>query len=155
MSERVLRLLLGTSVLVTLFLRWNPSSNSTSLSTLLYFFWIASDGLLAILGGTGITNIIGWLGLFLFILSVPLIVLFNLFLPTHSSQRLKKLYRVLMPVLLFLTWYESFRTDPELRGVGFWSNLAAVSAVALIEIVLVFRERLRGQENANQVNDLI
>jgi hypothetical protein len=153
MSERVLRLVAGGGMLATLFLRLNPLG-SEGFPNWTYLLWFSSEALPAIFGDLSILERAIWLGLMLSLLAVPLLILFNAYLFIHPSRKTKMLYRVLVLILLPLTWYRSFHIDFEWPEAGvYWVSTVAVSVATLIEIILVVRERLTGQENAGQQED--
>jgi hypothetical protein len=94
-----------------------------------------------------LADLVGGLGIVLFLLAVPLLILVNVWLAIHPSNRLKKLYRILVWILFPLAWYESLVvTDPGWRGTGFWAHTVAITAAALIEVVLLVKERMGKQE---------
>jgi hypothetical protein len=153
MSERILRLAVGGGMLATLFLHLNPLGSEGFLNWT-YLFWFSSEALPAILGDLSILERAIWLGLILPLLAVPLLIVFNVYLAIYSSRKAKMLYRVVVLILLPLTWYRSFHVDFEWPEAGvFWISTVVVSVATLIEIILVARERLTRQVNESQQKD--
>jgi hypothetical protein len=136
--ERILRLTLAGIMFATLFLRWNPLSDSEGLPTWMFIFWILVESNL----GTTFLELVASLLLVLGQLSVPILCTLNICLAVCSSKRLRALYRISVVVLFCLTGYWALHTDPGWRGLGFWVNLAVVFAAALIEVILVAGKRL-------------
>lgn len=141
MNERLFRLILAGVMFATLFLPLNLLPGT--MPNWLFIFWCSIEALPRIFGGTDIANRIGWLRLFLSSLAVPLLILLNVCLSVRPFTGLKMLYRILMPVLFLLSWYESFHIDPVYRGLGFWTLIAVVSAAMLVEIVFLVSAQLR------------
>lgn len=141
MFERVLRLIAGGGMFLTLFLRLNPLG-SEGLTNWTYILWFSSEALPAIFSDLSIFERAIWLGLVLPLLAVPLLILFSMYLSIHPSRKTKILYRVFVLILLPLTWYRSFHIDFEWPEAGvFWVSTAAVSLAALIEVALESKEK--------------
>lgn len=152
MSERRFRLVLAGIMFVTLLLPLNPPPEV--LPNWLFILWHSLETLSWIFyrpsGANYTVGLAGWLNVFSFLslLSAPLLILLNVCLAVRPFGGLKMLYRILMLILLPLTWYLAFIIDPDWRGMGFWANIAVVSAAALLEIFFVARERLRESGDA-------
>lgn len=101
-----------------------------------------------------IANIVSWSGFVLFLQAIPLLTLFNVWLSLHPSKGLQRFCRLLLVILLPLTWYETLTFDPGWRGIGFWAHTAVITVAALIEVVLLVREQMGRQENANHKEEL-
>ena len=154
MSENRFRLMLTGIMAMTLFLPWHPGSQG--LPNCLFILWHSGSAIAWIFTESRFvsytTNLAGWLNVFslLSLLSVPILIPLNVFLAVSSSRKLATLYRILVLILLPLTWHFAFHIDPVLRGIGFWANLVVVTASVLLEIVFVARERFRKLEDAGQ-----
>jgi hypothetical protein len=133
--ERCTRLTLIALVTGSLFLPWHLSFEGSS--TWIVFLVSLVEGVSHLFKSTSVSDWAYYLGILLFALTVPLLLLINACLVAFPARGLKLVYRILAPALVVLTWYESLQMGVEWRGVGFWTNLALVSAAPLVEIVLV------------------
>jgi hypothetical protein len=147
MSKRIVRLIVAGSMVVTLFLRWNPSSDPEGYSNLLFILWSSLEASSMMVAEPTIASIVSWSGFVLFLQAIPLLTLFNVWLFFHPSKRLQRFCRLLLVILLPLTWYETLTFDPGWRGIGFWAHTAMITVAALIEVILLVKERLQNHEN--------
>ena len=149
MSERLLRVILTSVMFITLFLPWNPLSDSGLMPTWVYMLWGTVEAVAAMVRGIKGIYFFNALCCALSLLTVPLLILLNACLALCSLRELKMLYGFSSLALLPLTWYRTFLTDPAWRGIGFWANATVVSAAVLVEIVLVVSAQLRESGNAD------
>jgi len=133
------RLVLAGTMFATLFLPWNPLSDSEKVPTWLYIVFGTVETSVTILRGIKYVHFIKGLCLMLSLWAIPFLALINVCLALYpsKSESLKTPYRISVLVLLPLTLYRTFLTEPGWRGIGFWINIVMVSVVALIEIVLL------------------
>ena len=135
MSERYLRLILVSAMFLALLLG----------SNWLGIVWYSMEGIatvirLSSIGSVG--EIVVLLGDILFWLTVPILILLNVFLIVFPIRRLKRCYRIFLLVLFPLTWYGIFQLDPVWREEWFWAIPVVVTAAALMEIAFVISEDL-------------
>jgi len=157
MSERLFRLVLAGVMFATLFLRWNPLSDTQGMPNWVFILGASMEALTWLFSRPRSVNysvgFAGWLNFLslLSLLSVPFLISLNVLLavcPFRGLNRwLKMLCRISVLILLSLTWYLTFHIDPGWRGVGFWANTAVVSVAALMEIVFLISGRLRKRQS--------
>lgn len=147
MVARCFRLVLAGAMFVSLFLPWNPLSDSEKVPTWLYIVFGTVETSVTILRGIKYTYFIKGLCLVLSLWAVPFLALINVCLalcPSRSeSLNLKAPYRISVLVLLPCTLYRTFLTEPGWQGIGFWINTVMFSVVALIEIILLVGDCLK------------
>jgi len=111
------------------------------------------EALFRMVSATTITvvNRIEWLGMILFFLTLPMLILLNIFLMIFPSQGLRRFYRIFLLVLIFpLKWLITFIDLSEGPwGIGFWASLAVVTAATLMEIAFMISERRKKSEGAS------
>lgn len=144
MLERRIRLILTGTMFVTLFLPTIPPPDSEP--NWIYILWYSMEALSRAFRGTDVAYCVGWLSPLFGLLSIPLLIPFNLCLAIRSFREVKILYRVLVFPLAALAWYTTLLTGPELRGLGLWANAVTVSIAASIETILVAKEQLDTRE---------
>ena len=146
MFERFLRLLVGGGMLVILFLPWNPEG----WPNLLYVLWVSLGVLSGIMGEPTVSNFVGGFSLLLLLQAIPLLILLNLCLCIYPSVRLRALYRIILMILLLVTWYRSLRIDFQWPEMGiFWASPFVVSIASLVEFSFVAKEQRRKSEVAS------
>jgi hypothetical protein len=134
LSERVLRLALVGGMVITLFL---PNSGN---SNLFYTLWYPLEVLSVIFYST--SNFALGLGLILFTLAIPILILLNVYQLASSGKRLKRSYRISLIVLCPLTWWGTlFSLRGGGWGIGLWANPVIVTAASLLEIVFIVSGR--------------
>jgi len=145
--ELYTRLVLVGMMLGTFFLPWSPSDPMGSTFVLSLWFLCEALPYTFHLTDITITDRILWLTDVLYSLAIPILLFFNVWLLIHSSKIVKRLYRVVLPILLFSTWATSMGIDAEMRGVGFWATIALVCIVLFFEIIFLTNEYHRRSKN--------
>jgi hypothetical protein len=109
-------------MLATLFL---PNSGNPNW---LHVFWYLANALFVF--SYSIDNILLGLGLILFTLTVPILIILNVGLAVSSSRGLEKLYRTSLLALCPLTWWGTFFSlSGGAWGIGLWANPVVVTAL--------------------------
>lgn len=149
MSKRFLRLAVAGSMLVTLFLRWNPLSDLEGYTNAFFIVWFSLEALSMMMADFTVANILGWSSFILFLQAIPLLIVLNVWLAVRPIKNLRRFYRLVLVILLPITWVETFTVDPGWRGVGFWAHSTMVSIAALAEIIHVIAVSVQKREVAN------
>lgn len=142
MFERRLRLYLAGIMLVTLFLPMLPFPSMAP--NLLFILVYSVEALSAIISGgiSSVTSLILWFCILSFLWVVPLLFLLNICLVVRPFREIKVFYRASILTLLPMIWYGTFQSDLQWWGVGSYAILVVVNVAAILEIVLLIRERL-------------
>jgi hypothetical protein len=94
------------------------------------------------------TDITPHLGFILFLLTVPILIPWNIFLAFSLGRGLKTLYRIFLLILLPLTWWGILFVDPTWRRGWFLAIPAVVTTAALMEIVFLVSGWLKKTQQA-------
>jgi hypothetical protein len=76
----------------------------------------------------------------LFLLAGPILALLNIILALFPTRKLKIFYRVLLPVVCSLEWYELFQVDPAWRRSWYLAIPIIITVAVLMEIALAASE---------------
>jgi hypothetical protein len=76
----------------------------------------------------------------LFLLAGPILALLNIILALFPIRKLKAFYRIPLPVVCSLEWYELFQVDPAWRRSWYLAIPVIITVAVLMEIVLAAGE---------------
>lgn len=83
-----------------------------------------------------------------FLWALPSLVVLNICLAICLHRGLRTLYRAYLLILFPLVLCATLIMEP-FRGIGFWAHPVMVSIAALVEVVLIVRQRRLEQKNAS------